>query len=160
MLVGACCAASGQTVQVDRIQIDGVGITESASEKRLQDQDSASGYRIETKGVRLKDATTRIPAIFGTRFGMIYSIVGYPRDAIVSFRRVTIFPQVGLLNPNTGQRTYRQESESMVQDRIGVRSYQGYYLNNEWEVVPGEWVIQIWDGNRMLAEQKFTLYLP
>lgn len=158
MLVGACCAAAAQTAKVDRIQIDGAGITEVASEKRVQDRDAASGHRIETKGVRLKEATTRIPAIFGTRFGMIYSVVGHPRDAIVSFKRVTIFPQVGLLNPSTGQRTYRQEA--MFQDRIGVQSYRGYYLNNEWEVVPGEWVIQVWDGNRMLAEQKFTLYLP
>ena len=99
MLVGACCAASGQTVQVDRIQIDGVGITESASEKRLQDQDSASGYRIETKGVRLKDATTRIPAIFGTRFGMIYSVVGLPKGRHRFLQTRDHFPASGATEP-------------------------------------------------------------
>jgi hypothetical protein len=33
-------------------------------------------------------------------------------------------------------------------------------LSEKYELVEGEWVFQLWYGDEILAEQKFTAYWP
>ena len=33
----------------------------------------------------------------------------------------------------------------------------GYSLDEDWELVAGDWILEIWDGNKKLASQTFTL---
>jgi hypothetical protein len=40
---------------------------------------------------------------------------------------------------------------------IGTTQFRSYVLDNDWEVVPGVWIFQVWYQGRKLAEQKFTL---
>jgi hypothetical protein len=35
--------------------------------------------------------------------------------------------------------------------------FTGYTLAEPWELMPGKWVISIWQGNRKLGEQQFTV---
>jgi hypothetical protein len=49
------------------------------------------------------------------------------------------------------------QDEFTVQARIGETNYIFYTLEDAFELVPGSWVIEIWQGNRKLAAQSFTL---
>jgi Domain of unknown function (DUF3859) len=71
---------------------------------------------------------------------------------------VTIFPAQGLRNSQTGQVSAR--SEYIDTDTIGLPHLKGYSLDNDWEVVPGNWIQLIWYGDQKLAEQEFTLPKP
>jgi hypothetical protein len=94
----------------------------------------------------------------GLNFGFEYRLVGSPKGAKVTIRKVTIFPAPGLHDPKTVTLFVRDEYiESNV---IGVPVLKAYRLDNDWEVVPGVWVQQIWFGEQKLAEQKFTLTKP
>ena len=40
---------------------------------------------------------------------------------------------------------------------IGGTSYTDYSLDEPWELVPGKWTMQLWQGSRKLAEKSFTV---
>ena len=35
---------------------------------------------------------------------------------------------------------------------IGAINYRGYVFEQDWELVPGAWTFELWDGQRMLAK--------
>ena len=41
-----------------------------------------------------------------------------------------------------------------------VTSIDAYALSEDYELVEGEWIFQLWHENKMLAEQRFTTYWP
>jgi hypothetical protein len=41
-----------------------------------------------------------------------------------------------------------------------VTSIDAYALSENYELVEGEWAFQLWYGDEILAEQKFTAYWP
>ena len=40
---------------------------------------------------------------------------------------------------------------------VGVLETVGWYFGEEWEIVPGEWIIQIKHNDKILAEKKFNI---
>ena len=48
-------------------------------------------------------------------------------------------------------------SEYVENREIGAVSLKGYSLDDDWEAVPGSWVQQVWYGDTLLAEKRFTL---
>jgi hypothetical protein len=61
-------------------------------------------------------------------------------------------------NPKTGKTATREEYSETTQ--IGGADLRGYGLDDDWEAVPGTWTLQVWYGDRMLAERSFTLVKP
>jgi hypothetical protein len=108
--------------------------------------------------VRLAKATTTVPAERGVEFGMRYKIDGTPIGNVVSLSELTIFPSPGL-HPPTGSQAIHA-SRTTTNPKIGEVSYTGYRLDDPWELLSGVWVIQLWYGNRKVAQQNFTVTLP
>ena len=53
------------------------------------------------------------------------------------------------------------ERNEYIEDKaVGETHLKGYTLDDDWEVVPGIWTLQVWFGDRMLAEKRFTLTKP
>ncbi|MCP3469284.1 DUF3859 domain-containing protein [Bradyrhizobium sp. CCGUVB1N3] len=102
--------------------------------------------------------TTTVPARKGIRFGYEYRLAGAPNGALVPVRSITIFPPGGIRNPRTGE----VFSRSDVTERwaIGSTVLHGYSLDEDWEAVPGTWVLQTWVGEQKVAEMEFTLTAP
>ncbi|MCP3467120.1 DUF3859 domain-containing protein [Bradyrhizobium sp. CCGUVB23] len=100
-------------------------------------------------------STTTVPARKGIRFGYEYRLTGEPDGALVPVRSITIFPPGGMRNPRTGE----VFSRSDVTERwaIGSTVLHGYSLDDDWEAVPGTWVLQTWVGEQKVAEMEFTL---
>jgi hypothetical protein len=157
-LVASCCYASTQEPQVDRLALISAGIFEAALQRKVEASDTASGTVSVVANPALVQSTNRVPSTIGIRFGLLATIVGHPTDANVSIKRVLTFPSVGLLNSRTGNRHFRYEN--VITHKIGAEEFFGYSFDHEWEAVPGEWTFQIWQGNRLLIEQNFTVYRP
>jgi hypothetical protein len=54
-------------------------------------------------------------------------------------------------------------SDFMINNKLErgeVFAYDAYALNEDYEMVEGEWTFQIWYQDKMLVEQKFTTYWP
>jgi Domain of unknown function (DUF3859) len=108
--------------------------------------------------VRLAKATTTVPAEQGVEFGMRYKIDGAPIGVPVLLRELTIFPSPGLRPPTASQPIH--DSRSTTKPKIGEVSYTGYRLDDPWELLPGIWVIQLWYGDRKVAQENFTVVAP
>jgi hypothetical protein len=63
-----------------------------------------------------------------------------------------------LKNPKSDSNQTRGEHSLFA--TIGQINYRGYVFENDWELVPGAWTIELWDGKRKLASQTFDVVKP
>lgn len=140
--------------RVDRVSVLDRGIFQ-ASSGDLPSGHSSFGPITKVRGVSLVRSTTTIPARKSLRFGLRYVITGVPRGAPVEIRLVTRFPETGLLDPVSGVRHY--QSEYAIRGAIGVPSYREFMFDQSWEIVPGEWIFEFWQGGRNIGMQKFCV---
>lgn len=132
--------AFAQTPRVDGIDIIEAGIYEPGPSNSLQ----------------FVAATTEIPGRVGVKFGFRYAVRG-PTSAIpVRMTVVTRLPQRGgQLDPKTGLRRFRIEEQ--VLGRVGAETTSGFSFDEPWEVVLGDWILEVWIGESKMAEQRFRV---
>jgi hypothetical protein len=100
-------------------------------------------------------ATTRlIPARSGLHFGFRYRVDGLAPGHEIDLRKVARYP-VEVLPP--GATRPFSSYEYLRKARGGTLQFSGYSFDHAWEFLPGRWIFQIFDGNRLLAEQVFTV---
>jgi hypothetical protein len=148
-------SASAQVPQVERIDVVEYGIYTANAESRQSMPGSVAGNLTIEKDIRLLQTTRSVPARRGVEFGFRYVAIGAPVGVAVPFHMVTIFPSPGLKNPR--QTADHDRNEFDRTKMIGTTQFRSYVLDNDWEVVPGVWIFQVWYQGRKLAEQKFTL---
>ena len=157
-LLGVVGMAAAQQPRIDRIDVVEFGLYEAKKEEARSDPGTPSGRTSIISGVAFYEATTRVPARLGTGFGIRFVPVGAPEGAAAPIRVVWRLPAPGLRNPKSGN-TYR-ESTSNTDVAIGVPRVRGYSLDEDWEIVTGDWTIELWNGERKLLSRTFTLYKP
>lgn len=143
---------------VDHIDVTWDGIYVVKSQEETNDPNTAAGFRHLSNGFKSVMRTHTIPAKIGLRFGFKFIVHGEPQGAEVALKRVDIFPEKGLKNPDKKETTYREEYET--NRIIGDESSAGYVFDHDWEMVQGVWKFQLWDGDRKLAEESFTIVKP
>lgn len=116
---------------------------------------NADRYVYQVQHSKLLRSTTSIPARRWVRFGLRYMVVGAPAGATVRLRMITRYPPSGILDPETRKRTFRHEYT--VNAVIGGVSYRDYHFDHAWEIVPGRWIFEFWQGERKLGEQEFCV---
>jgi hypothetical protein len=146
---------TAQAQTVDRLEITDFGTykVEPGSKR-----ENAEGLKTTVaRRVEHLESTTTIPARIGISFGVRYKIVGEPDNAEVTLRKVISFPPPGL-QPPRGKIVL--QSESKVETTIGETVADLYTLEDSFELVPGVWTVELWDGERRLLAQSFTLEKP
>jgi hypothetical protein len=170
-------AAGAQTVE--RIDITEYGIYATETAATTAAPGTASGKIDQVSNIKLLQSTTIVPARQGVEFGFRYKILGQPAAApppqagatilgvqigsppapppvaAVNLKYVTHIPKPGMRNPETGNVTLT--SVFYQEHKVGEELYRLYRLTDRWEVVPGVWTLEIWDGDRKLLSQDFLL---
>jgi hypothetical protein len=57
---------------------------------------------------------------------------------------------------NLVKQELQAQSEYDHSTQIGVAAYKGYSLRRDWEVVPGNWTMQIWYGTASLRSKHYA----
>ncbi|MDE2018105.1 MAG: DUF3859 domain-containing protein [Hyphomicrobiales bacterium] len=153
-LAAAVAPASAQAARVDRVQVVEYGIYTATVTSKVASPGTSSGTISLLGDIRHATTTTRIPVQMGEHFGYRYRVFGAPVGALADLTFVTVFPAPGLKKPGAAP---KRSDTYVAAKRIGAVSYTGYTLDHPWELLPGTWTFQIWDGGRKLAERKFTL---
>jgi hypothetical protein len=153
LLAAIWSTASAQTVA--RIEIVEYGIFSAQVTERPAISGAVAGVGDTLSDVRLVETTKTIPARLGVEFGFRYKIYGQPNGAEIQLKKITLVPQPGLRNPNTGNTLVR--GEIVYTEKIGVTRYKGYHFDDPWELVPGTWTFELWQGDRKLASQEFNV---
>ncbi|MEO8667519.1 MAG: DUF3859 domain-containing protein [Bauldia sp.] len=154
LLLPVAFAAQAET-RIDRIDIVDKGIYTIETGQQTQDTGTPTGEITAVETARNVEATTSIAARVGLEFGLRYLIVGAPAGDEISLDFVILYPEPGLRDPQ--EEVPVKQSRYSRQKKIGDTLYLGYGFDNDWEIVPGTWTFQIWDKDRKLAEQSFTV---
>lgn len=110
-------------------------------------------------GLQLVTQTRTIPMRTGVQFGFQYIARGRPKFGKATLHFVIVYPSPGLRKPGASSPILRDEYDQAVYiDDPG--SFHGYKLANDWELAPGDWTFEIWNGQTKLASQTFTLVKP
>ena len=124
------------------------------------DVSTATGKIIANPVLQLVEQTDRVPLEKDTYFAYQYRISQIPHNERkapwLELRRVLIHPEI--VTP-TGMRVSR--SERTIRGRIEagqIIALDGYVFSEDYEMVEGEWIFQIWHDERLLVQQTFTAW--
>ncbi|GAL05084.1 hypothetical protein JCM19237_3467 [Photobacterium aphoticum] len=97
------------------------------------------------------DESNIVPAVKGTRFGLSYDVTGEDTQVI---HQITFPP---MTDPTTGKTV---ESITYNQAITTGNTFFGYYLSEDWEVVPGKWTFSVIMDDDVVLTEEFTLEKP
>ena len=155
VLLVLTAAPGARADDVDRVEIVEWGIYRDKRTGVTPAPLAVTGTTNLVTNVRLQQKTTTIPALVGMTFGIEYKVVGAHPGSIVRLRCVTRLPKQGVTNPGTGKTFAVSEFETDAM--VGSTTYLGYSFDYDWEVETGPWTLEIWHGDRKLAEKTFLV---
>lgn len=115
-------------------------------------QDFQPGERVLTQTSQTLEHTDRVPARLGSKFGLRYRLEGkVAEDAPLTLLYLT----PGVITPD-GQ---RHDKFEVVQKLVpgAAQDVMAYEFTEHHEVVPGQWHFMVFQGDRLLAEQRFIV---
>jgi len=122
------------------------------------DNPKTSTGKSVTKPVITRDRTTdRIPLVKNKYMAYQYRLSNLT-GRMVKLRRILQHPAMNL--PNGTVSTGSNFTINQRVERNEVFAYDTYAFNEDYEMVEGEWIFQLWYKNKKLVEQKFTTYHP
>ena len=125
--------------------------------KVIDDPRTTTGKSV-TKPVITRDRTTdQIPLIKDKYMAYQYRLSNLP-GRTVKLRRVLKHPN--FIKPDGTTSTGSDFTIKKKLERGEVFAYDAYAFNEDYEMVEGEWVFQIWYKDKMLVEQSFATYWP
>lgn len=120
---------------------------------------SSTGKSISKPVIELVRITDQIPIFKDAHMSLQYRIGAIPEGVHwLDLRRVLKHPEMTLPDGST-----TTGSDYMIREKVSVRhviAYTGYGLNEDYEMVEGDWTFEIWLDDRKLIEQAFTTYWP
>jgi hypothetical protein len=122
------------------------------------DKNAGTGRVIRGATLEFTEDTNRIPLRKGVFFGYRYWLKFPALENQVSFKRVLSHPQMIL--PDGSKVTGSERKIGKGTTHGIVTSIDAYALSEDYELVEGDWIFQLWYEDKMLAEQKFTAYWP
>jgi len=137
------------------------GIYNAQRKGRIRTDIATNTGKVITKPVlKLSETTNRIPLLKNTYFAYRFRLLDLPKEEVkkptVNIRKVLIHPKMTLPDGSTSTGWDR-----VVRARTSISqviAFDGYAFNEDYELVEGDWVFQIWFKNQKLVEQKFTTY--
>jgi hypothetical protein len=149
-------AAPAAPPQIDRLEITDYGVY--TMDEKIISTNADGVTKRDSTNIRLAEQTLTVKAQLGVHFGFRYNVIGSPADAPVDLRIVLVYPPGGLHNPDVPHPIYGAEFPS--HRKIGEQSvYAGITFGHEWGLVPGPWSVELWQGDRKLASQTFTVVM-
>jgi len=109
-------------------------------------------------GIDLIESTRTIVAQLGGAFGFRYKTTGRSPGALIPLTIVVKFPPEGVLS---GDGKTPVVGDEYVETAVtGGDDFLTWKFENPSDLVPGIWLIEIWQGDKKLAEQPFKVILP
>lgn len=139
------------------------GIYRAQRKGRVLGNLSTNTGKIVSKPVlELEETTDRIPLVKNTYFAYRYRLMDLPKieakKPVVDVRKVLIHPEMTL--PNGTKSTGWDRMDRGRTSAGQVIAFDGYAFNEDYEMVEGDWIFQIWFQDKKMVEQKFTTYKP
>ena len=127
--------------------------------RMVKDPDASTGTVIRGSTLEfIGNNTERVPLRKGVRFGYRYWLKVPPDQKRPNLKRVLIHPEMTLPDGSTVNRSERTINKRATHGI--VTAIDAYALSEDYELVEGEWIFQLWYNEHKLVEQKFIAYTP
>lgn len=125
----------------------------------VDDPDTTTGKVVANPVIEMVKSTERIPLIKGAQMYLQYRIWPLPdQPAYVNLRRVLKHPEMTLPDGSVTTGSDFEIKRKVSSNHVIV--YTGYGFDEDYELVEGEWIFEIWFRDQKLIEQKFITYWP
>ncbi len=104
---------------------------------------------------KVYDETTRIAVTGPTIFGAEVRLRGRPEGRSADLTVVWLYPEPGIISPQTNKPRFKDSYSASI--KIGDVSSFYWTLDPGYAKVPGTWTLELWDGERRLVKQEFTM---
>ena len=158
LIIALAAPVRAQDARIDRLELVESGFYDTTKATVTGTTPSAgavTGAVNQIGDVALLAAPPEASARVGIGFGVRFRSFGERDGERAMLRSVWQIPPPGIVNPANGN-TYRQ-SVSDFATTIGTNHWRGYGFDAAWEVVPGTWTVEIWQGDRKLLEKSFEI---
>ena len=109
------------------------------------------------RSLTLTKETTQIPIIKDIGFGFSHRIEGLP-VGIYEFDWSVKHPDMN--TKHKGESYWYTYKRTIISTGGPIENFDGYILNKEYEMVPGEWQFTYRYNGKVIVSQRFTTYLP
>ncbi len=154
-LAAILIAGPAFAADVTALEIVDYGLYRARTTGRQPAPQAVNGQTQTITDIDFYETTAHIPARIGTRFGTRFRILGMPPNEVVRLHSVWRIPMPGIRNPDSGI-LYR-ESISEFTTTIGALYMRGFNFGFPWQILCGEWVQEVWSGERKLLSQTFIV---
>lgn len=125
----------------------------------INDAKTTTGKVISSPVIQQVKSTQRIPLVKGALMYLQYRLWPFPNQpAYVDLKRVLIHPGIKLPDGKVSTGSDFTVKRKVSSNHVIV--YTGYGFDEDYELVEGDWIFQIWHKDEKLIEQKFTTYWP
>jgi hypothetical protein len=100
--------------------------------------------------------TDQIPISKGVYFGFKTRIEPLPGKAFIKLKKVVRHPEMVLPDGSTS-RGYQVNETKKVSSAVAFTT-SGYSLDEDYEMVAGDWVFQYWYEDKLVVEQRFQTF--
>lgn len=143
-----------QRATIDDLQVIEFGTFQKTDERgTVAASGSIQGQAHAVVDAVLVEQTSDIHATRGTSFGLRVSFSGNPSGARVAIRAKCLHPK--FTDPATGRSSEVEEWPGI--GVMGRSGYVGYTFDNDWELVPGQWTIEVSVGSTFRVEKTFNV---
>ena len=166
LLVTACSQDTDETITTDQSRapdqeivgrVTHYGLYEVLRTGPLIDNpDTNTGKTHSASTIQLIEQTNRIPISKGVYFGFQTRIEPLPGKAFIKLKKIVRHPEM-LLPDGSATSSYDVNETKKVSSGVAFTT-SGYSLDEDYELVAGEWVFQFWYENSLLVEQRFHTY--
>jgi hypothetical protein len=108
--------------------------------------------------IELVQSTRTVVGHVGNSFGFRFRVGGRPLGAPIHLTLVMRFPPPGMVT-KSGSAPFLDDDYRSIKV-IGSDHFEIWTFEDKAQIVPGVWTFEIWNGNKKLAEEKFTVILP
>lgn len=156
MLILLCPPASRATdVKIRAAEVVAYGLFEATRDHRFTSRFRPNAPAADSvSNIRFVEFTHDIPPTLGAQFGFQYIINSMPKGGRMKVEQVIRFPGNGLQQP--GGRLYKESREKLTA-KIGEPNFYGYGFDEAWEIVPGQWVFEVWHKDARLVRKAFNV---
>ncbi len=155
LLVSSCHSVLADEMVIRAAEIVGFGIFDTTQSVKRHGFSAGAIAKDDVSGIRFLDYTTKIPMILGTDFGFQYIINSAPKGKPIRVTSVIKFPKGGMKHPRGHLYTESRDSHEVI---IGKKALHGYGFDEDWEMIPGTWVFELWYQKARLIRKTFTVY--
>lgn len=129
------------------------GIYSALTDHQVMAKKSSEGRISLVTDIRQISRTEIVPAALGTRFGVEFVLEGEPEGQRGRVEVRVIHPEI--VDPRIGKTA--TIDQWVMFPRIGQPTYAGWEFSHEWELVTGEWRIEIWRDDNKGLEKTFRV---